>query len=199
MVSITQPMARKSISMQCNQRMMLVMLFASFSMLLNAQLLQWNTFGNLGTETSEPSVFDAVGITSANLTLGSVTPAGNGNRFGGNDWFDTGDSNPTTLAESVSGNDYIQFIVTPDAGYSFSPTALVFSWDRSGTGPTSVTLRSSVDGYAANLGSVTGMAEAITTGNTITISGLTNLITATTFRLYGYEATGTSGSGGFDV
>ncbi|HMU47756.1 MAG TPA: T9SS type A sorting domain-containing protein [Chitinophagaceae bacterium] len=166
----------------------------------SAQLLQWNTFGNAGTETAEPSVFNDANISSSNLTLGSgVTPAANGNRFGGNNWFNTGNTNPNTLAEAVTGNDYIQFIVTPNPGFSFTPTSFVFSWDHSGTGPASVTLRSSVDGYTADLGSVTAMPASISSGNTITISGLTNLTTATTFRLYGYSATATTGTGGFDI
>ncbi len=163
------------------------------------QLLQWNTFLNLGTETTEPSVFNATGIGAVNLTLGSVTPAANANRFGGSNWFDSGDTNPTTLAESVSGNDYIEFIVTPTSGNVFTPTSFVFSWDHSSTGPGSVTLRSSVDAFASDLGSVTGMAASLTTGNTILISGLTNLSTAITFRLFGYGATATGGTGGFDA
>lgn len=166
----------------------------------NAQLLQWNTFGNAGTETTEPSVSNNSNISAANLTLGSgVTSAANGNRLGGSSWFDTGDTNPTTLAESIAGNDYIQFIVTPLSGATFTPTSLVFSWDHSATGPGSLALRSSVDGFAANLGSVTGLAASVTTGNTINITGLNNISTATTFRLYGYGATATGGTGGFDT
>ncbi|MES2412026.1 MAG: T9SS sorting signal type C domain-containing protein [Bacteroidota bacterium] len=165
----------------------------------NAQLLQWNTFGNTGTETTEPSFSSAAGISISNLTLGSVSAAGNANRFGGSNWFDTGDTNPTTLAQSITGNDYIEFTVTPTGGVTFTPTSFVFSWDHSASGPNSVALRSSADLYAANLGSLTGLAASMTTGNTITITGLTNIATATTFRLYGYGATGTSGTGGFDT
>ena len=32
----------------------------------NAQLLQWNTFGNAGTETTEPSVSNDANIAAAN-------------------------------------------------------------------------------------------------------------------------------------
>ena len=164
------------------------------------QLLQWNTFANAGTETTEPSVFNDANISSADLTFGvGVTAAANGNRFGGSGWFNTGNTaGGSTLSESISGNDYIQFIVTPNSGYSFTPTSFVFTWDRSGTGPSNAALRSSVDGYASDLGSVTGMDEAITS-NTITISGLTNITTATTFRIYGYGAAATGGTGGFDI
>ncbi len=178
----------------------IVFLVGFLSNTLSAQLLQWNTFGNAGTETTEPSVFNNTNISAANLTLGAgVTAVTNANRFGGNTWFDTGDSNPTTLAQSISGNDYIEFIVSPTSGFSFTPTGFVFSWDQSGTGPNSVALRSSADGFTTNLGTVTGLPASISTGNSIAISTLTNITAPTIFRLYGYGGTGTAGTGGFDT
>ena len=141
-----------------------------------------------------------MGITAVDLTQGAgVNPSANMDRFGGSNWFDTGDTDPTTLAEAVADNDYIEFVVTPIAGYFYNATSLVFNWQRSGTGPSSVTLRSSIDGFVADIGSVTGLPESISTGNTITISGHTGLVSAVTFRLYGYAATSTGGTGGFDV
>lgn len=165
----------------------------------NAQLLQWNTFGNIGTETTEPSVANNANIAASNLTQGTITAAANGNRFGGSNWWNTGNTVAgNTISEAVAGNDYIEFIVTPNVGFTFTPTSFVFNWDKSGTGPQNVVLRSSVDSYVANIGTVAPTA-AIGTSNTITISGLTNLNSATTFRLYGYGATGTGGTGGFDI
>lgn len=165
----------------------------------SGQLLQWNTFANTGLETTEPSVFNNANIGPSNLVIGpGVTPTSNANRFGGNAWFNTGYTNPSTIADAVGGNEYIEFTVTPNAGFSFTPTSFVFNWDKSGTGPQNVVLRSSADGYVADLGTV-APTGAITVQNTITISGLTNLTTATTFRLYGYGATGAAGTGGFDI
>jgi len=163
-------------------------------------ILSWNTFGNLGTETTEPSVFNDPSFANANLTLGGgLTPAANGNRFGGSGWFDTGNTGAgNTIAESVAGNNYIQFVVTPTGGASFSATSFVFGFDRSATGPSSVTLRSSFDNFSSDLGAFT-VAATQTNGNTINISGLNNLSTAITFRLYGTGATGTGGTGGFDT
>jgi autotransporter-associated beta strand protein len=163
-------------------------------------LLEWNTVGNAGTETTEPSILNATNITAAPLTLGSLTAAANTNRFGGSNWFNTGNTAAgNTLAEAVAGNDYIQFVVTPGTGYSFSTTDFRFIWDRSGTGPSSLVLRSSADSFAANLGTVTGTVSGNqTTVNTMTFS-LTGLASATTFRLYGFGATGTGGTGGFDT
>lgn len=162
------------------------------------QLLQWNTFGNAGTETTEPSVYNDPNISATNLTQGTITAAANANRFGGSGWFNTGNTPAgNTLAEAITGNDYVQYIVSPNVGYNFTPTSLVFQWQSSGTGPTTVTLRSSNDSYAADLGSATVTISIAT--YTITISGLTALTSATTFRLYGYGATATGGTGGFDV
>ena len=178
-----------------------MLLFVSVSN-VNAQLMQWNTYANAGTETTEPSTSHDANLAATNLTQGSITAASNSNRFGGTNWFNTGNNSAgNTLAQAIEGNDYIQFIITPNTGYSFTPTSLVFTWDRSSTGPSSVALRSSVDAYATDLGTVTGMSSAgtsTTTTRTITISALTDISSATTFRLYGYAATATGGSGGFD-
>jgi hypothetical protein len=79
-----------------------------FSTLGWGQLLQWNTFGNAGTEITEPSVFNNVNISATNLTQGSITAAANGNRFGGTNWFDAGNTAAgNTITEAVTGNNYI--------------------------------------------------------------------------------------------
>jgi hypothetical protein len=170
-----------------------------FTQKSTAQLLQWNTFSNAGTETIEPSVFNNVNIAATNLTQGSITAGANGNRFGGSGWFDIGNTVAgNTIAEAVAGNNYIQFIVTPNAGFSFTPTSLVFNWDFSASGPRNVVLRSSADSFVADLGFVAPVG-GIGSSNTITITGLTNITTVTTFRVYGYGATNTGGTGGFDI
>jgi hypothetical protein len=163
-------------------------------------LLTWNTFGNAGTETTEASTSNNTNISAANLTLGAgVFGLANTNRFGGNSWWNNGNATNSTIANAVAGNDFIEFIVTPTSGYSVTPTTFVFGWDRSNSGPSSVTLRSSNDNYASDLGTITSLAAAQSNGNTITISGISNITAATTFRLYGYNGTATAGTGGFDV
>ena len=172
---------------------------AFLSATAGAQLLSFNTTGNLGTETTEPSVFNNASVLPSSLTLGSITPSANGNRFGGSNFFDAGDTNPTTLAESIAGNDYFQFIVTPAAAATFTATSFVFSFDRSATGPNSLTLRSSVDNFASDLGSVIGLTASLTTNNTIALTTFNDVASAVTFRLYGYGATASGGTGGFDT
>jgi hypothetical protein len=163
-------------------------------------LLQWNTFGNAGTETTEPSVFNNANVTTANLTQGTITAAGNANRFGGTGWFNTGNTaGGNTLSEAVAGNDYIQFVVTPNSGYTFTPTSFSFIWDFSGTGPRSVALRSSADGFTNDIGTLTNMSASATAIKTIPITSLTNVSSTTTFRLYGFGASAAGGAGGFDT
>ncbi|WP_298392106.1 YDG domain-containing protein, partial [Flavobacterium sp.] len=162
-------------------------------------ILQWNTFGNAGTETTEPSTYNNPNVTAANLTLGSITAAGNSNRFGGTGWFNTGNTTGgNTLAEAVAGNDYIQFVVTPTSGYTFTPTSFSFIWDFSGTGPKSVALRSSADGFTNDIGTLVNMTASQTAVKTIPITSLMNVSATTTFRLYGFGASAATGTGGFD-
>ncbi|WP_460575043.1 YDG domain-containing protein, partial [Flavobacterium koreense] len=163
-------------------------------------LLQWNTFGNAGTETTEPSVYNNVNVTAANLTQGTITAAGNPNRFGGSGWFNTGNTAAgSTLTEAIAGNDYVQFVVTPNSGYTFTATSFSFLWDFSGTGPRSVTLRSSADGFASDLGTLNNLTASTSVFRTISITSLVNVSTPTTFRLYGFGGTNTGGTGGFDT
>jgi len=164
-------------------------------------LLAWNTFGNTGTETSEPSVSNDPNIAAASLTLGAgVTGSANANRFGGSGWFNTGNTaGGSTFAEALAGNDFIQFIVSPNAGFRFDATSLVFSWERSGTGPSSLTLRSSFDSFVSDIGSIAVLSASLTTGNSLNISGVSNVSSATTFRLYGFGGTSAAGTGGFDT
>ncbi len=180
-------------------KFVLVCLLLGLSSMVHAQLLQWNTYGNTGTELIEPSVFNNANISAADLTFGAgITPAGNGFRFGGTSWFDTGNTAAgSSLAEAIAGNNYIQFVVTPNFNYAFTPTSFVFSWGRSGTGPPNLALRSSADNFATNLGTALGL-PSLSNGNTITVSGLTNLAAATTFRIYAYGGTSAAGTGGFD-
>lgn len=178
----------------------LVCLLLGYSPLLYSQLLQWNTYGNTGTELTEPSVFNNANISAADLQIGpGLNTAGNILRFGGNNWFDIGNTaSGSTLAEAIAGNNYIQFVVTPNFNYAFTPTSFVFSWGRSTTGPFNVALRSSADNFTNDIGIISGLTTATSNGNTITISGLTNISIATTFRIYGYGGTGVLGTGGFD-
>lgn len=94
---------------------------------------------------------------------------------------------------SINTNMYVEFTLTPNAGYTLNLTNVDLNIRRSttgspsGAGPRQWALRSSIDGFAADLGSG---AIALNTTPIITVSlGLAfqNLMTPVTFRLYGYD------------
>ena len=93
---------------------------------------------------------------------------------------------------------YLQFTITPNTGYQLDISSVVLTMRRSttgtaaGSGPTTWSLRSSVDGYTSDLGS-----GALTTGiQSFTVNlGSSFLMRSTgvTFRLYGYNSVVTTG------
>src|SRR6476620_8786025 len=65
----------------------LVFLFVGAYQVDAQTILTWNTFGNTGTETTEPSTSNTnVAATTLNYTGSSVIAASNTNRFGGTNW-----------------------------------------------------------------------------------------------------------------
>lgn len=151
-------------------------------------LLGFDTGHNSGLQTSEPSSNNSANVQSATLTLTGITAAANTNRFGGTSWNTTQTINSST--------DYIEWTLAANAGFMFTVTNFVFQWDRSATGPTNVALRSSLDSYASDLGLALALPAAMST-NTMAITGITDQ-QSVTFRLYGYGARDTGGTGGFD-
>lgn len=92
-------------------------------------------------------------------------------------------------------NDYFEFTITPNASFSVSFISFAFTLQRSGTGPTSAALRSSLDAYGSDIGAVT---TAATPGvlNTIDLSATAyqSLSSAITFRIYGWGASAAAGT-----
>jgi hypothetical protein len=127
-----------------------------------------------------------VTATDINLTgslaslLGSFTPANS--LFLGNLL--------STASDSVNGNRYCQFTLTPDPGYQLNLASFSFDVTRGGAStPRGWELRSSVDGFVATLG--TGLiptARPTFTSVLVDLSGPSSqgLTTETTFRFYGF-------------
>ena len=108
---------------------------------------------------------------------------------------------------------YFEFTLTPAPGKTLTLSALKFKWQRSGTGPRQVFVRSSVNNFGNNLPASISpansnlsivpfdkiqMNDVVTTGqngSTITLSGaaFTNISTPVTFRMYGINAEDSNG------
>ncbi|MFD2726518.1 hypothetical protein [Hyunsoonleella rubra] len=162
------------------------------------QILTFDFAGNVGDEASVISNSNDAGLTSSAITRGSGLSANNNaNSFNSQDWA------LTNIANAVTGDNYVEFTVTPNSGYEFDITSINIDFYRSATGVRGLALRSSIDSYTSNIDT-----EKVVLDNTnlqsfsFTVSQLNNT-SAVTYRIYGWsEATGGSGrfeSGGNDI
>ncbi|MEK0448077.1 MAG: hypothetical protein RL088_345 [Verrucomicrobiota bacterium] len=90
---------------------------------------------------------------------------------------------------NASGSAAFEFTLTPASGITLTFADLLFGSRSTGTGPQAWTLRSSADGYASDI--VTGTVASNSTWILQDAAAFNFAITsATTFRLFGYNGTG---------
>jgi len=85
---------------------------------------------------------------------------------------------------------YVQFSVTPAAHHRLNATVLAFDILRTAAGATNYAVRSSSDGYAADLGA----GPVATTASSVSLNlpaSFLNLSAPLTFRIYGWGGSGT--------
>lgn len=160
--------------------------FAMSFFLTNAQVASW-TFNNILTGTGSANSI------AGNASLGSTIASG-GAYNGGTVYYGEG----PWPAGGIDLNAYLEFSVTPTAGHTITLSSLVMQIRRSttgssGAGPNTWSLRSSLDAYAADISS--GILTMNSSPATIVSLGIAfiNLPSKITFRLYGYNATVSSG------
>lgn len=155
----------------------------------NGQILTFEFSSLAGNEATANSNYNDANLTSSIISRGAgLTASTNGGRFNATNWA------LTSIANAVSGNNYMEFTITPDAGYQFSVSSIYIQMQRSSTGPRGIALRSSVDGYATNLDVEYSISDVTTTQNFTFTFAQANSSAAVTYRIYMYaEATGGSG------
>ena len=194
----------------------ILLLAAAAAPATRAQLFDY-TFNDVVSGSSASAGGTAGGaVTFSSFTASGVGAASNaGGVFSFTGWTTGATNGSSTFSGGVDVTDYFQFTVTPGTGYTFSLSSLTFSAGRSSTGPRQFVIRSSADGFTANLGgSVTdpnltllgtnvfqftdNTSTATYANNTITLGGaFTSLGSPLTFRIYGFNAEG--GSGAFRI
>jgi len=153
-------------------------------------LIGFNFNGYLGNEGQGTStVFAANMQNPAYITCGTgLAPTSNGNSFRALNWASA------DLATAISANDYFSWTISADSGFSANATGLVFNWSYSGTGPSTMTLRSSADSFASDLATYSSVVNGATQTTALAVSG-----SSIEFRLYAYGNTATGGTAGFDA
>jgi hypothetical protein len=154
----------------------------------DAQVASWN-FNNILTGTGSAN------SVAGSASLGSTIAAG-GAFNGGTVYYGEGN----WPAGSIDLNAYLEFSITPTAGHMLTISSLVMQIRRSttgtsGGGPNTWSLRSNLDGYTTDISS--GVLTMNSTPATTVILGVAfmNMPAKIIFRLYGYNATVSSGGG----
>lgn len=155
------------------------------------QILTFEFAGNTGAEVNDPSNTNDPLLNSSLITRGAgLTAAANADRFNATNWA------LTSIANAVTGNNYMEFTITPITGNQFSVSSIVISLQRSGTGPSAIAVRSSADGYVTDLGGAQVITDnALTQTFTFTFAQSNACNVAVTYRIYMF-AEATTGSGG---
>ncbi len=145
------------------------------------------------TSSSTAATGVASNMTAANAAFSSTTTAqfnGGSVYFGEGGW---------PSANAIDVTVYLQFSVAPASGYILNLSALDLGMRRSTTGgasgPSSWSVRSSLDNYATDVASGTNLSNSATPATVVSLGTAFNNINSTvTFRVYGYNAS--VGSGG---
>ncbi len=158
-------------------------------------LIAWDFEGCTGEElTVEAKVrHDFITETDSSLIIRrgpGIRHAPNSHRFNANNWTEP------DLASAVREGDYFEWEVNPIHGSILTLSNLTMLIERSSTGPSFFTLRSSLDNYESDVGAW----EINTTSEEIVVdlSGFPEMSSRIIFRLYGYGNTNSAGSAGFE-
>jgi hypothetical protein len=143
--------------------------------LIVASIAQGN---NLGTTTFITNTSASSGYTGASGTYNAGVTARTG-----------------ALNTAASGSAYFEFTIVPSSGNAISLSGISFASRGTSTGPLAYAIRSSLDGFASNL--ATGTLTNTSVWNLYNTAALTvnaNVGISVTFRIYGYNGTGTVSS-----
>ncbi|WP_299111113.1 T9SS type A sorting domain-containing protein [uncultured Winogradskyella sp.] len=101
-----------------------------------------------------------------------------------------------TTSTSLDTNDYIEWSVTADVGFTVTVNNVEIDYDRSSNGPTNVSIRTSLDSFTSDIftdTSVNASGEIVNFSTSLTSTDGGTI----TFRLYGYDAATAGGT--FDI
>jgi hypothetical protein len=150
--------------------------FASASPASAINIVRYDLAGAAGNQLSQSPTSTASNITGLNITRG----AGLATSTAVNSFSSSGFEG---AAVAPSSNEYVEFGFTVDAGYTVSLNNLKVGTRSSNTGPGTIGLFSSVDGFASPLRSIT-QPSTTNVFTTIDLSNLAGLTGTIGFRFY---------------
>jgi hypothetical protein len=151
---------------------------------MTGSIVYWNQYGQTGSQTATPGTGSAY-IQAIDMTRGS----GLGANAGSNSLNSKGWTSEAT--------DYVEFGFTVSQGYEALLDKLYFATKVSSTGPTSLIIKTSADGFASTFNTIAQVNDGSTyTNKAIDLSGLGPIAGGTTFtiRFYGDGASSANGT-----
>ena len=151
-----------------------------------------NPITDANPSTADP--FTAGQNTDPNLT---ATGIGRGAGIGANSGSNRYNARNWSLS-AFDESDYFTWTLTPATGFEIDFNSVSGQWQRSGTGPISYVLRSSLDGFSADVatGDITGNSSAV--AYNLDLSSIQDVTSAIEFRLFAYGGTNVAGTFSFN-
>lgn len=175
-----------------------MILFLFMTLVSNVQgetIIAWDFEGYTGEEKTGEAIekhpFFMVTDSSLYIRRGpGIKHVPNNNRFNANSWAEA------DLISALSQGDYFEWEIVPDPGCRLTLTSITMKLERSSTGPSFFTLRSSQDHFESDLGTweISNTSAIIT----VDLSSLEETDSRILFRLYGYGNSSAAGSAGFE-
>lgn len=166
-------------------------LIVSLSLTVNSQnLAVWDFEGDVNTPSFvETHIIASPAAFGPNVTnIAYYTGNGSDAAYAGTGW-PIGDLDPDA---------YIEFTIAPETGYMMDLTQFQFEHRRSGTGITSLEVRTSLDGFGPMTGFTIPDVTTWFTNSVAPGNDFLGLTVPVTFRIYGYDAESTAGTWRFD-
>jgi hypothetical protein len=137
-------------------------------------------------------------FTAGEVLDASITASGIGRGSGVNANAGSNRYNATAWSfPDLGTDDYFSWTLTPNANFEMNFTTLSGNWQRSGTGPKTYDLRSSLDSFGTSLanGTITGSGSAAAYSVDLSaIPTMQHVATAIEFRLFAFGGTAAAGT-----
>ncbi|TXG37018.1 T9SS type A sorting domain-containing protein [Seonamhaeicola maritimus] len=119
-------------------------------------------------------------VTGIGRGSGLSNPANTNNRYNARGWDSV----------TLDSNDYFEFTLVPNSGYSINFSSFIYTGQISGSGPVNFAFRSSLDNYSADIG------VPLANGATIDLSSINyqGITSSITFRIYSWSANSNAGT-----
>ncbi len=137
-----------------------------------------------GTETTAPATGSAAGITAGDLARSaSLTPNAGSGSINSYNW--------PINTHAIDPGSYYTFTISPANGCPLTLSTLAVDLQSSGTGPSTVEVSTSVDGFATHQTLALGSGGSLSTNVALSVSGASGAVEV---RLYGYGGSNARGT-----